>query len=958
MSLLRGNTQMANNTTQGVVLAIFGASAGGHLTGLNANAEANGLSSLAADLSASAGFILGVDLSSDETFTSTVLSNLGVEEGTDGYTLAESFFTTNLAAGTDRGALVASAVEYLLGDNVDASLSTVASAFTTTVSNAVTYSQGEGADVFSVAALRAAQDNDTDDGVDAVVFALTTSDDNVAGSTEDDTFTATSSTLSADDAITDTSTTDNDVFNITATKGIPAMDVSNVEAINIEWDAVTTPTVDLNDVDGATVSFTSDNSGFFGNGNVDNAGSNSVTFGSGFDGTVTIDGIEDATVNADLASTVNVGAGSAADGALTVNAAAATDVTVTGGETLVLNAVAADTLSLTGGDFETIDATLGANVDVTITGASDAVVNLVTEADINIDLADSTFETLAATGAGAVTIDFAEAADLHQAIISGVDTITIEETAIDDTALDLHDNTTAAIVIEDTFGTTADITVRNGVAITAESDLTSDITLQTDEDEDTSDDTVTLTLEADQAGALIVDTSDQEIENLNITVDLAGSDANDTLTLADIQGNSAAGTNVVITSTDSDTDVVITAVDAEIVNGSAIAGEFTITAQTTNEDLTVYGAEDDTTVTFAGTSNDSVYIGGDGADDITIATTSGSAGLSGGAGNDTFTVGGILTAAGAVGVTGGAGNDTVEVTADITAGDFSFAGGDGDDVLQYQTTSTSMTDDFFQQISGVEKLEVTGTNTLSVTLGSHAQAAGLVTVSAGNAANSIDAGDYTTGITVRGGTGIDTITGGSAVDFIYGGAGNDVILAGGGSDVIIGGAGSDQIQFTSNDQFGDNIFGFASGSDVISLDIGGASATTGGTVFAGLFTASATATTAASLFKVAGTASTAVVTGTTITANIFTSLASADAFVSAITAITAATGGTSSSTTGFNFLFMGTGTGGTIWAAIATADDYTRSGSVYNFSGASFTDNEIFTIANASGVAVGDIVLV
>ena len=48
---------MAVNTTQGIVLAIFGANAGGHLTSLDANATANGNASLATDLTAAAGLI-------------------------------------------------------------------------------------------------------------------------------------------------------------------------------------------------------------------------------------------------------------------------------------------------------------------------------------------------------------------------------------------------------------------------------------------------------------------------------------------------------------------------------------------------------------------------------------------------------------------------------------------------------------------------------------------------------------------------------------------------------------------------------------------------------------------------------------------------------------------------------------------------------------------------------------
>jgi len=37
------------DNVQGLVLALFGASAGGHLTGLTASANANGLSALAGD---------------------------------------------------------------------------------------------------------------------------------------------------------------------------------------------------------------------------------------------------------------------------------------------------------------------------------------------------------------------------------------------------------------------------------------------------------------------------------------------------------------------------------------------------------------------------------------------------------------------------------------------------------------------------------------------------------------------------------------------------------------------------------------------------------------------------------------------------------------------------------------------------------------------------------------------
>jgi len=186
---------MAVNTTQGIVLAVFGASAGGHLSALDEIATTQGGAALASTLSATAGLILGVDLSDDAAFTARVLSNLGIEEGTDGYTLASNYFTSNLAAGGDRGALVSAGVEYLLGDSVDASLTTAAATFATTVTDAVTYSQGEGATVFGVAELIAQQGGEETPA--GASFVLTSGVDDLDGDADDNTFTA--SLLSVND---------------------------------------------------------------------------------------------------------------------------------------------------------------------------------------------------------------------------------------------------------------------------------------------------------------------------------------------------------------------------------------------------------------------------------------------------------------------------------------------------------------------------------------------------------------------------------------------------------------------------------------------------------------------------------------------------------------------------------------------------------------------------------------
>ena len=98
-------------------------------------------------------------------------------------------------------------------------------------------------------------DTDTTTVVHPDAIALTTSEDTFVGTALNDTFTATSATLSANDNIVDTSSTDSDVLNITLTAAAPTIDVSGIESINVAWDSLLTPTMDIDDIDGATVTF-------------------------------------------------------------------------------------------------------------------------------------------------------------------------------------------------------------------------------------------------------------------------------------------------------------------------------------------------------------------------------------------------------------------------------------------------------------------------------------------------------------------------------------------------------------------------------------------------------------------------------------------------------------------------------------------------------------------------------
>ncbi|MDA8580996.1 hypothetical protein N9K86_02600 [Litoricolaceae bacterium] len=721
---------MAVNTTQGIVLAIFGANAGGHLTSL----DANGNASLATDLSAAAGLILGVDLSTDAAFTSTVLGNLGIAEDSAGYTLASNYFTTNLAAGAGRGDLVAAAVEYLLGSNVDASLTDSATAFSASVTAGVEYSQGEGASVFGVAQLQTAAGNTASAG-EGSTFELTAEDDSFSGTAGNDTFTAAAGTLSADDSITDSSSTDNDTLNVTATTTV-AMDVSNVENVNINWDGYATPTYDLADVSGATVTLSSAKQGYLGNANVDNAGSNNLVFGTGVDGDVTVDDNEDSTITADLAETVSVGAttaGDEGDGDVVVNAAVADTVTVDGGDSITVNALAADTVTVTGtnnlADVMTVN--LGVDADLTATGATDAALNINSDADITVTLdAASRFETLTLGGAGAVELDInVTLANLAtETAIVGGGVVTLGGT-LGDKDLSLIEHT--ELRLEDT--TTAVLNVKSGANIVLEADAAA-LTFATTDDFDTGADSITITLEAEQTTEALVfdngaENSENDFETVNIVID-PNSDFVDTqdFNIGALSGNNVtdgSATNFVITSADDAVEVTIGASDAANVDATAVAGEFDFTQLAVDEDLTVVAAADETTANFTGTDADSTFISGNSADDtVTLDTTGGTAYVSFTAGDNTVTSGGVLT--GTLVVEGGTGDDDVTLTAAST-GQVVANLGDGDNTF----TSADVG-------AGITAVVTAGSGDDVVTLDGAAADTGEITVDLGTGTNRID----------------------------------------------------------------------------------------------------------------------------------------------------------------------------------------------------------------------------
>jgi len=229
---------------QGLVLALFGASAGAHLTGLTSAAS---VSAEAADLVTAAGLVLDRDLSSNTTFRDLVLvTNLKLTGAA--LTAAQAWMDGEFTKGTSRGDIITAAVTFLDGltDTTNTFYATAA-AYRTTVANAVTWSQGAGATVTSVATLMAQQG--TSSSAPGQSFTLTTGTDTLVGTNGNDTFTGDKTTFAAADQIVDQFTNDNDTYNLTV-DAAPTPKATNVENVNVALNTASGVTVDASSLTG------------------------------------------------------------------------------------------------------------------------------------------------------------------------------------------------------------------------------------------------------------------------------------------------------------------------------------------------------------------------------------------------------------------------------------------------------------------------------------------------------------------------------------------------------------------------------------------------------------------------------------------------------------------------------------------------------------------------------------
>jgi len=767
---------MAVNSTQGVVLAIFGASAGGHLTALDANATTNGLASLAEDLSAAAGLILGTDLSSDATFTSTVLDNLGVATGTDGYTLAEAYFTSQLAAGASRGSVTATAVEYLLGSSVDSSLTSVAEAFTTNVASAVEYSQGEGASVFAVAELIAQQAGEEYVApITGETFSFTAAtDDDIAGTGGDDVIEARSTHIAATDAADGGA--GNDTLNVRVTGNVAAAEVDNVETVNFDIQSFTAPTLDLENVDDvAEINISRTLTGMSTEVTLDNTGDKVINAGAGIE-TLNVGDYDESLINTGSLTTLALN-DTAAE--ILINVQGTAEIDLGGSATVTDGVISAE----------------GASGSVDITGANmDFSGDLVLEGAVKVSGEVGLFDAGTVTGAEA-TLQFDAAA---------ADTISLEDIEVAVVSVDHATAMTFSNAEGDLISldkTAANVTVDAGTD-------GGDLSIRVTKDESTIDLTGT---NSDNVSIEYTSATD-DLTLLDIGSTVAVSFASAEYTLDSVTENATTAT---LTAT-GDSDLTITSAAVTFFDGSALTGDVSYKQAHTTASEVLLGSGADTYESLAAAT----------ATDQTIST---------GAGNDTIKLSNVTT--GNIFAVAGSGDDVFTMKDVAATASMTLLGGDGSDKLTVDAGTDGTAVDLSTAtltnglaIDSIETIEIKGTDGVTFSAASlsgvtatviGASGAGQdVTVNSASTDTSVDLSGLTIATTIEGFT-IDfsdtkadkaftatTTAGADIVTYVTAassaeidlGAGDDtILLSGDGTDGIGGtitlGAGADVVDF-------------------------------------------------------------------------------------------------------------------------------------------------------------------
>ena len=276
-----------------------------------------------------------------------------------------------------------------------------------------------------------------------------------------------------------------------------------------------------------------------------------------------------------------------------------------------------------------------------------------------------------------------------------------------------------------------------------------------------------------------------------------GGDGDDTISGGDgnDQINAGAGSNTVAAAGIGDDTITHSTAGSTVAIEASFAGLVTLNASQSGATATVSGSSDSRSINAStssaavtidgsalGASQAGTYVGGSSADTIT-----------GGAGDDTIDGG-----AGPDSIDGGLGNDRLVYASNAKlALDSTVIGGGGIDTIYMDTgvTFVNLSDAIFVKVTQVETLDLAGTGTQNVTLGTNTNNSFSVgmTITTDVTATSLNLQGAlsTVAIDVTGTNNADTIIGGAGNDTITGGAGNDNVTLGTGVDVVVfGGSGA------------------------------------------------------------------------------------------------------------------------------------------------------------------------
>ena len=579
-------------------------------------------------------------------------------------------------------------------------------------------------------------------------ITLTNDVDTVIGTSGNDTITGASGTVQDGDILIDQSTTDNDTANLVVTAAYTPSNITNIENVNLDWNAFGAASYDLDKVTGAKqVTLTSSKVGYLGDANVANAKGNTITAGEGTVGTLTVTGVTSAgaTINADKAVGVSVtGTGTSAKATVTAGANT-TNVTTATLANATIDAGKATTISVTDAGATSNQTTLTVNANAAITNAITGKLTLNAADGNKVSLSAGIGADLTVGGEGNVELTVvADALDgeiLTNAKTAGTLTVKTADTDGEDVSK------IQATLVEFTAAQAGSTVAANGQTIKY-SGATGAIDIETAGDG-----------KADVVNAIVTKnqtslTVDSTTETLNLGLEAAALVSGPDLTIATLTLEKAAGATgiankvVVEGALDLAVTSLVAADKANLLDATKLAGDLTVG---TASSVQVVGGTGKLNLTTTGTATEVSAVGQSADDTVTTSATSGTVSAVLGDGKNTVTAAALD--AGTLVVNAGSGVDKVSVggaagLGTVSSGTVNLNLGNGDNEATVRTTGTST----------AKVTVVTGEGADTVTFGGVTNATANVNINTGAGADTLkldNATDLTLGTVTL--AGIETI---------------------------------------------------------------------------------------------------------------------------------------------------------------------------------------------------------